>query len=285
MIYLILSILLNTVIFTLFKLFGRLDINTFQTIVVNYFVCVITGASFAGPAKVLAYSGSSAWVYIALALGIVFISTFYLMALTAQKISMAASSIASKLSLIMPVMFSLLILNTASSFTYINYAGVLLALLATWFSAKDHSGDGRELQKIWYLPVLVFLGNGIIDITINFVNVNLLNKDTLPVFPVYVFLSAAVIGGLILLFSYVKLKRSSVLGGLFLGIVNYFSVYYILQALDHLHNNGAQVFPIFNTGIILGSALVGILFFKEKLSRINKLGIAIAVVSILLVMV
>ena len=47
--------------------------------------------------------------------------------------------------------------------------------------------------------------------------------------------------------------------GTVLGITNYFTVYAFLLALGELNNNGAFVFPIFNTGIVVLSALIGIL--------------------------
>lgn len=284
MLFLFLSIGLNALIFTIFKLFGLRHVNTFHAIVVNYFVCVITGSLFAGVGNVLTVSEQDQWIYVALALGVIFIGTFYFMALTAQKISMAAASIASKMSLVMPVLFSLFILKVEASFTWINYVGIALALPATWLSAQS-IGPKHEIKKIWILlPALVFLGNGIIDTTINYTNLHLLAADQISLFPIFIFLSAAVIGGLIILFGQKRLTRKSVMAGIILGIINYFSVYALLKALSELHNNGAYVFPIFNTGIVVLTAALGLLLFKENLNKMNKAGIVVAVLSIILVM-
>ncbi|MEN8247461.1 MAG: hypothetical protein ABFS32_00890 [Bacteroidota bacterium] len=285
MVYLALAIVLNTLIFALFKIFGLRNVNTFHAIVANYFVCVITGTLFAGYENVLNQPSNAKWIYIALGLGAVFIVVFYLMALTAQRFSMAAASIASKMAFVIPVLFSLYVLKVESHFEWYNFLGVGLALVATYMSSMPGKGQVIAKNKIlWLLPALVFIGNGIVDTTINYTNLNFLDETTASVFPVYVFLSAAVIGGLILFLGGKRISLKSIIGGIVLGIANYFTVYAFLLALGQLNNNGALVFPIFNTGIVVLSALAGIIIFREKLTVFNKIGIVIAVLAIIIVM-
>ena len=286
MAFLVLSIILNSIIFALFKLFGIKKVNTFHAIVANYFVCVITGTLFTGIDNVLQQPNNLTWVYIALILGAVFIIIFYLMAVTAQKFSIAAASIASKMAFVMPVLFSIYILKIESNFLWYNLIGVGLALIATYMSSASSASHPVVGGKfIWLLPVFVFLGNGIIDITINYTNLNFIDETNVRVFPIYIFLSAAVIGGLVLLIRGQRITLRSIIAGVALGIINYFTVFAFLKALGQLNNNGAFVFPIFNTGIVVLSALIGLVVFHEKLSTINKLGIAVAVVAITLVMI
>ena len=285
MTFLALSIVLNSLIFALFKLFGLKKVNTFHAIVANYFVCIITGILFTGIDNVIDQPYNSTWVYIALTLGAVFIIIFYLMAITAQKFSIAAASIASKMAFVMPVLFSIYILRIESNFMWYNIIGVGLALIATYMSSAPSSSHPVVGSKyIWLLPVFVFLGNGIIDVTINYTNLNFIDETNIKVFPIYIFLSAAVIGGIVLLIQGQRITLRSIIAGVVLGIINYFTVFAFLKALGQLNNNGAFVFPIFNTGIVVLSALIGLVVFHEKLSTLNKLGIAVAVVAITLVM-
>jgi drug/metabolite transporter (DMT)-like permease len=284
MAFLVISIILNALIFALFKAFGRRDVNTFHAIVANYFVCVITGTLFTGLDNVLNQPYNATWIYIALVLGAFFILIFYLMALTAQKFSMAAASIASKMAFVLPVLFSIFILKVESNFGWYNFIGAGLALVATYMSSASSSKHPVKGKLIWLLPVLVFLGNGIIDTTINYTNLNFLDNGTIKVFPIYVFLSAAVIGGVILLIRGEKIVTKSIIAGLILGVINYFTVFTFLKALGQLDNNGAFVFPIFNTGIVVLSTLIGLMVFHEKLSSLNKIGIVVAILAIALVM-
>ena len=286
MAFLALSIVLNSLIFALFKIFGLKKVNTFHAIVANYFVCVITGTLFTGLDNVLNQPYNSTWTYIALILGAVFIVIFYLMAITAQKFSIAAASIASKMAFVMPVLFSIYILRVESNFMWYNFIGVGLALIATYMSSATSSAHPVVGSKlIWLLPVFVFLGNGLIDITINYTNHNFNDETNVRVFTIYIFLSAAVIGGLVLLIRGERITLRSIIAGIVLGIINYFTVFAFLKALGQLNNNGAFVFPIFNTGIVVLSALIGLVVFNEKLSTMNKLGIAMAVAAIAMVMV
>ncbi len=285
MLYLVLAIVLNALIFALFKVFGLRHVNTFHAIVANYFVCVITGTLFTGLDEVLNQPVDAPWLYIALGLGAVFITIFYLMALTAQKFSMAAASIASKMAFVVPVLFSIYILQIDSRFVWFNYLGVVLALLATYMSsARDPARPVAGGKWLWLLPFFVFLGNGLIDTTINYTNLHYIDAASVRAFPVYIFLSAAVIGGIVLLVKGERMVGKSMVAGIFLGIVNYFTVFAFLKALAELDNNGAFVFPIFNTGIVVLSTLTGLAVFHEKLSLMNKFGIGLAVIAIALVM-
>ena len=54
MIWLLLSILLNTYIGIVFKVFHRFGISNLQGIVANYFICVITGSIFLGHSPFIA---------------------------------------------------------------------------------------------------------------------------------------------------------------------------------------------------------------------------------------
>ena len=283
MLFLFLTIILHALIFSLFKLFGHKRINTFQAIVVNYFVCVITGAIFAGPERVINVKPDT-WTYTALGLGVIFIITFYLMALTSQKISMAAASIASKMSMVIPVLFSLFVLRVDSNMTWINYAGIMLAIPATYLSSRSDKGEKFDLKLLW-LPLAIFVLNGFIDIVVNYSSLNLLNSTDTDLFPIFAFLSASVIGGLVLLIKGELPDKTTMLAGATLGVINYFSVYVLLLALESLNNNGALVFPIFNTGIIVLTSAIGLIVFREHLNRYNKLGILISIIAIALIMI
>jgi uncharacterized membrane protein len=83
----------------------------------------------------------------------------------------------------------------------------------------------------------------------------------------------------------VKILPRSILGGIALGVPNFFSIYFLLRALQNEVLNSASVFTINNVAIVMFSTLLGILLFKEVLSTKNWVGITMAVLSILLVAV
>ena len=68
-----------------------------------------------------------------------------------------------------------------------------------------------------------------------------------------------------------------------MGLINYFSVYYIIRSLSYFQNDGALVFPLLNMGIILGSMILSLLFFAEKMSVRKGIAIMIAMLSIYMI--
>jgi multidrug transporter EmrE-like cation transporter len=80
-----------------------------------------------------------------------------------------------------------------------------------------------------------------------------------------------------------KLLFRSVVGGLVLGVPNVLSFYFLLKALGAFGNSAAFVFPIYNILSMLASAAAAWLLFRERLSPLNRLGLALAVLAIVLI--
>lgn len=285
MIYLLLCILANVGIFLCFRLFKTYGLNTFQAIVFNYITCVITGVLFQNTLKADYISFKEEWVWMALVLGAIFIGTFYMMALTTQRFSMTVSSIASKMSLVIPVMVSLFLLQIESKdYSGFNYLGILLAFPAILLSSlsKKSSGNMSIRGSSILLPIGVFVFGGVIDTSINVANYYFLTTETEPLFPIVIFSSASVIGVLTIIYRKDRIQLKNVIGGMSLGVINYFSIYCLIKALSANQNDGALVYPMLNIGIIIISFLISVLMFKEQTSKLNKLGIGMAVVAIVL---
>ena len=282
---LLLCIACNAGIFLCFRTFQLFRINTFQAIIINYITCVIIGVAFVGWTPFQsAMRPDNPWLLPAAVLGVIFIGTFYLMARTTQLYSMTVASIASKMSLIIPVLFSLVILGSrVKEFTWLNYAGMILALFAIVFSPVG-KGDISAAEKthLWYYPLLVVLFGGIIDTSLNFLNHSYVQRNEEGVFPIYIFLVAAIAGLLVQLYMRSAVAIRSLVGGIILGSVNYFSLYFVLTGLSEFQNDGAFFFPMLNVGIILASSLLSVSLFKEKLLPLNLTGIMLAVLAIIL---
>lgn len=73
------------------------------------------------------------------------------------------------------------------------------------------------------------------------------------------------------------------IGWSFLGIPNYFSVYFLLKALKSNVLESSGIFTVNNVGIVMLSTVAGIVLFHEKLLRKNWIGIGLAIASIALV--
>ena len=286
MLFLILTILANVGIFLVFRAFAKFKVNTLPAIVVNYPVCVITGSLYTGPAYVADHIDPGAsWFIFSAILAIVFVTTFFLMARTTQLRGVAVATVASKMSLAIPVVFSLFIFKIATNeLDTLNYLGIALAFLAIWLVSKpQHSAQKTKMNlKDLSLPLLVFFMGGVIDTTLNYANHYYITDAIEPVFPITTFGFAFILGFTFCLVKKIPFRKKDILAGIILGIPNYFSIYLQIKALSAFNNNGALVYPSLNIGIIIGSTLAAVLLFNEKLSRLNQIGVALAVIVIFL---
>jgi uncharacterized membrane protein len=164
--------------------------------------------------------------------------------------------------------------------------GVFLALGAVYLASIKKKGTTANSNFIW-LPIVVFLGSGIIDTSIKYIQDTYLQNGQYPIFSSTVFGAAATTGLLFIVYKSIrgsfKVNFRNIVGGICLGVPNYFSIYFLLRALNHDSLNSASVFTINNVAIVMFSTILGILLFKERLSTKNWIGILVAIISILLV--
>lgn len=284
MIYLLLSILASTTIFVVFKLFERYQINTLQAIVANYITACICGLLSHHPTVEITKITPYKWVYGAIALGFLFIAVFNLMALTAQRNGLSVASVASKMSVVIPVVFGLYAYNESISFQKV--FGIILALIAVYLAAIKTRTSINFKQGL-LLPFLLFLGSGIIDTSIKYLETTYVAKNDIPIFSATIFGCAAIIGIVILVYkafsNTFKFELKNGIGGIILGIINYYSIFYLLKALQFDGLESSTLFTVNNVAIVMASTLVGLFLFKESISKKNWLGISLAVISIVLV--
>ena len=286
MIPLLLSIIASTFIFVLFRLFARYSINTLQAIVVNYFVACSCGiVGYQNSIEISAIPKYD-WFYYTVALGALFIIVFNLMATTTQRSGLSVVSVATKMALVIPIGFGLWYYQEPlGPFKAI---GIILALAAVYLvSVKNRSGVILQNRNLMF-PVLVFFGSGLIDTSLNFLQNDFIkDKSLIPLFSSTIFMTAGVIGIMVLVVQKIKgvlsLEYKNIIAGVVLGIPNYFSIYFLVKALRSNLLDSSGIFTINNVAIVIISTLLGIVFFKEQLSLKNWIGIILAVISIALV--
>lgn len=284
MIYLLLSILASTAIFVVFKLFNRYKINTFQAIVANYVTACICGLiSYESPINTDEIFNSK-WFLGATLLGFLFIAVFNLMALTAQRNGLSVASVASKMSVVIPVVFGLYVYNESVSFQKV--FGIILALIAVYLTAIK-AKTSISLKQGLFLPFILFLGSGVIDASIKYLETTYVPKNGIPIFSATIFGCAAMIGLLILTYKAIKqsikFEIKNAIGGIVLGVINYYSIVFLLKALQFKGLESSTLFTVNNVAIVMVSTLVGLFLFRESISKKNWIGISLAIVSILLV--
>lgn len=284
MLDLVLSVLFSSLIFVIFKLFALYKVETLYAIITNYVVaCTVGLLLYKGDVTVVAVP-EKPWFWGAFALGLLFILVFNLMAATSQRLGVSVASVATKMSLVIPVLIGVFLYKEELGF--FNIFGIFLALAAVYFaSVKEKSAAFKSASLL--LPFLTFMGSGIIDASLGYFQKEFIAPVELPIFSATVFACAAFIGLLFMLLQSfkkpLKINFKNALGGIVLGVPNYFSIYFLLRALQNDTLNSAAIFTINNVAIVMFSTVLGILLFKEKISPKNWGGILLAVISIVLV--
>jgi len=284
LIYLLLSILASTAIFVIFKLFDRYKINTLNAIVINYITACISGVLSYDDSFSTSQIISSKWFFGAIALGFLFISVFNLMALTAQRNGLSVASVAGKMSVVIPVIFGIYVYNESIGAQKV--IGIIMALIAVYLTAVKNTAS-FSLRKGMLFPLLLFIGSGVIDTSIKYLETTYVASNGIPIFSATIFGCAAIIGVLILsikaILGQLKIDIKSIIGGISLGIINYYSIYYLLKALQYDGLESSTLFTVNNVAIVMVTTLIGLLMFKERISKKNWIGISLAIISIILV--
>jgi len=208
------------------------------------------------------------------------------MAFTTQKFNVTVAAISSKMSMVIPVIFSLYIFKLdVSRFNAINFIGIIMALISIVLCSMKSEGKKIVLKSkyLFFIPVLVFFATGTIDTSINYINAYLIDHSQKLIIPIVIFTAAFLAGAFILLLRKAKIRVKDILGGIYLGIPNYFSIYFLLLALSHFNNNGAVVYPILNVGIIVISSMAAFFIFHERLHKSNIIGMLFAITAIFLI--
>jgi drug/metabolite transporter (DMT)-like permease len=287
LIVLLLSILSSSAIYIAFKLFGKYKITTLNALIVNYFTAFILGLCLQNQLSLnnLLEIPQKDWFYGSMALGVMFILVFYLMVITTQKGGMSVVSVASKMSVAIPVLF--VIAYYDEPLGLLKIIGILMALVSVYLvSVRRRDGLSIDM-KFFVFPLLVFLGSGLIESSIKFLENTYVPDSEISLFSANTFLFACLTGSLV--FGYkalsgkAKFSWKDILGGFLLGIPNYFSIYFFILALRIDGLDSSSIFIINNVSIVLLSTLLGIVCFKERISPKNWIGIGIAILSILLI--
>jgi drug/metabolite transporter (DMT)-like permease len=224
------------------------------------------------------------WFYYTLLLGTLFILIFKLMAITTQRIGLSVVSVATKMSVVIPILFGLIYYKEDIGF--FKLSGIIAALISVYLvSLKKNSGIPLRRGYI-IIPLLVFIGSGIIDTSLKVLEESYLAQDDVSLFSSVIFLAAALVGLILLLVQYMfkkyTFKGVSLIGGLALGIPNFLTIYFLVMALRSDIFDSSGIFTVNNVAIVALSTLVGILFFNEKLKIKNWIGIGLALLSIVL---
>ncbi|MDF2853658.1 MULTISPECIES: EamA family transporter [Sphingobacterium] len=285
MIFVLLSVICSVTVAVLLKLAKQNGVETKQVIVWNYPMAVaLTYFVLQPDLKSLVWDAMPMTLYMSLA--ILLPGMFVFIALSIRYSGLVKTEIAQRLSLFIPLLASFFFFHEKmEGHKMLGIALGLLAILCSiGWQKNQHVSSADSRYKALY-PLLVFIGMGIIDILFKQVALHVDIPYISSLFIIFVMaMSIAMV--LLLYFLFVEKQRFSrqAMGyGLVLGVFNFCNILFYMKAHRALPENPSVVFTGMNIGVISLGALIGVLFFKERLSLLNYLGIALSIVSVLII--
>jgi len=280
MLFLVLSILCSVIVGVIFKITRKYSGNPVQIIAFNYVVAL--ALCYFTFSLNLAEIGSNAPWNIYIAIGVLLPFVFLSLVASIKHMGIVKTDAAQRLSLFIPILAAWFIFK--EEFNTYKVVGLAIGFLALLFILRKQS---ENTQNKWFFPAAVLIGFGVIDIL--FKQIALYTTLPYPASLFVVFCIAFAVAVLISIYEIaikrVKLEVKNILFGVLVGIFNFGNILFYLKAHKAFAENPSTVFAGMNMGVIILGSLVGLLFFKEKLSKINFIGIFLALISIILIVI
>ncbi|PSQ96160.1 MAG: hypothetical protein BRD55_07810 [Bacteroidetes bacterium SW_9_63_38] len=228
--------------------------------------------------------------------GALLIAGFYLLSYATDVAGMSLAVGVTRVSVVVPFLASWGVWNEVPSVA--QGGGMVLAAVSFFLIAQKHrppdsesgglvvGADGRSGID-WYafgVLALTFCSGGAVDLSMKTFEEVYGAEHSRVLFLLLAFGGAFLVGVVVIAVRGLRGHRwgsgRAVGWGLLLGIVNYGSLEFILRAIAELP--GPFVFPANNIAIMVASALIGVYVWSERLSWINRVGMALAVAALVL---
>ena len=276
---LIIAVLCSVAVSVLLKVARKRNIVIQQAIAFNYIVALslswfLLKPDFKG-LEFTDFIAQSENTPIFLALGILLPSVFIIMSKAVEFAGIIRSDAAQRLSLFLPILAAFLIFHETLSQSKV--VGIVLAFVGLFcLLSKPNEQSAVDFRGVLGL-VGVWFGYGIIDILFKQV------AKSGGAFPTTLFIAfslAACIMFIYLLFKRTQWNVASFIGGIILGVLNFFNILFYIKAHQSFGANPTLVFAGMNIGVICLGTITGALIFKEKISKVNWLGIVFSLCAI-----
>lgn len=278
MLYLVLSVFCSVSVGIIFKVARKQDICLTQIIGWNYVFAIILCYLFFSP-DLSATDSSAPWeIYGTL---MVLLPTIFLMLASSIKhMGIVKTDAAQRLSLFIPILAAWFIfMEKMDNHKLIGLAIGFPAIILILYKKPDKTANK------WHYPLIVLLGFGIIDILLKHVALYKEAPFTTSLFIIFcgalILMVLAVLRD-ILLRGY-GLKIINLAFGALVGIFNFGNILFYMHAHKVFEDSPSTVFATMNMGVIVLGSLAGIIIFREKLSKINYIGILLALVAIIFI--
>jgi drug/metabolite transporter (DMT)-like permease len=295
MAFLGLAVACSLVIAMIFKHAERAGLHVLPLLAVNYAVATATAAFrlAQGSEDFASLAIDPLLVALGVFTGSLYIASFAMFSEAIRAAGMSLAAGVMRLSVVIPFMASWLVWNEVPGslqLAGIGLAGAAFFLVAHRNDPVSAANVGAAIRTAGGRPgvllvlSLLFVIGGMTDVCMKAFDVTFAAPAARPFFLLLVFGVAFTIGATLVLRRALRTGRWPSAGelawGMGLGLVNYGSAEFFLHAIERLP--GTFVFPVNNIAIVIGATLIGVVFWKERLTGRNMAGLALAGVALVL---
>jgi multidrug transporter EmrE-like cation transporter len=276
MLYLWLAIICSASIALIFKHSESRGMNRYAVTTANYLAAsVVSIVILFSSGLPLDLPGGWAML-LGLMAGAVFFSAFMYYQISVKKHGVGLAGTFAKLGILVPMTLSLVLWKEHPS--SLQWLGISLAVLS--IVAVNWPSDKGMRNSLRSALLLLFLFGGMAEFS-NKVYQKYGLQEYKALFLLVTFGTAFLYSGLLTWMKGLKVTRRDLITGLAVGIPNLFSSFFLILALETIP--AAVAFPIFGAGTIVIINVVGMAFFRERLTRIELAAVGLTVVAIVLI--
>jgi len=298
MLYLTLAIACSLAIAMILKYAGRQGMDRVAMLAANYAVAVVLALFFltvGGAPDGRTLHLDPGLVALGVFTGTLFIENFFIYAYATHMAGMSLAIAVMRVAVVIPFMASWWIWGETP--TPAQGAGLLLATLAFFLIARprreadgvhpESREKGRHRARVFGVLLLLFWGSGLVDVSLKTFDEVYASENSLDLFLLMLFGVALIIGAGFVVRARLRTGRRpsfrTLRWGALLGLANYGSAVFFLRAIREL--SGPFVFPVNHISLVIGGAVLGVLVWGERLSRVNVIGLALAAAALVLLSV
>ena len=277
MLYLLLAIASSALVSLCMRMSERHVRSNMVMFTVNYAACLAMSRFYMGDIRLLAPESGMGWaVALGAVSGFLYLYGFVLLQRSILHNGVILSSAAMKLGgVLIPVVLAVLLFRERMG--WMQLAGAVIAVAAVILMNLEKGEVHRGGKKLWLLVLLLI--SGLTDTM-----ANVYDKTGAAAlknhYLFYTFLAALLTALVMALIKRQRPRPADVLCGLLIGIPNYYSARFLLLALASVP--AVVTYPVYSVGTIIVISTVGVLLFKETLSKRKKYALLMILAALVL---
>ena len=275
MIYLLLAILSSAMVSVIMRLSSDRVSGNVSMLAMNYLMCMGVAALYTGGTQLFQFGRDMGATLIMGGFnGLLYLLGFVLLQINVKKNGVVLSATFMKLGLLVPMVVSVCLFGERPAVVQI--IGFLIAVAAIILINFERDESSMEF-RIGLILMLLAGGGG--D-AMSKVFEELGNPEQASYFLFYTFAAAFLLCLPLMVRKKERPGKAEVMFGLLIGIPNYFSARFLLNALEHLP--AVIAYPTYSVATILTVTMVGLMVFRERLGKRQWTAIGAILVALVL---